>query len=171
MAGSLFPHSTLRSNRRRNATVDLAAWQAALATAKLRPVAKAMGVLLIAHLRISSKTRTTRKKLAATMGVAERTLARHLPQLIVAGLIQIVQHHDPKTGWHTDSTYRLTVPVAAAATSSRYPCNRSPPAYTKVSNVAQRPRRQKWLNILLSIGAYLSMGHPRIRTEQLHRTL
>ena len=80
MAGSLFPNSTPRSNRRRNATVDLAAWQVALAKAKLRRATKAMGVLVIAQLGVSSETRTTRKKLAAAMGVAERTLARHLPR-------------------------------------------------------------------------------------------
>lgn len=121
MAGSIFPLSTPRSNRRRKPTVDLAAWQAALAKAELRPATKAMGVLLIAHLGISSETRTTRKKLAAGMGVAERTLARHLRQLLAAGLIQLVQHHDPKTGWRTASTYRLTLPVAAAATEAALP--------------------------------------------------
>jgi DNA-binding transcriptional ArsR family regulator len=115
MAGSLY------SSRRRNPTVDLAAWLAALAEAKLRGAATAMGVLVITHLDASIETKTTRKKLAAAMGVAERTLARHLRQLMAAGLVRIVQHHDPQTGWHTDSTYRLTLPVAAAATEAALP--------------------------------------------------
>jgi DNA-binding transcriptional ArsR family regulator len=94
--------------------IDLGSWHAGLAKAKLGRASKAIGVLVIAHLG-TREIRTTRKKLAAAMGVPERTLGRHLPQLEGAGLIQIVQHHDPKTGWHTDSTYRITLPVAADA--------------------------------------------------------
>jgi len=121
MAASFFPHSIPRPNRRSNPTVDLAAWHAALATANLRRATKAMGLLVIAHLVAGNEKRTTRRKLAADMRVPVRTIARHLRQLENAGLIQIVQHHHPKTGWHIDSSYRITLPLAAAATEAALP--------------------------------------------------